>query len=60
MDDMNNTEQQAASVPEPGPAETPEVIQPAAGSYWAAHEIVQRSQEEVRRGAAPAYVRRIN
>ncbi|WP_414942696.1 hypothetical protein [Amycolatopsis sp. cmx-11-51] len=32
---------------------------PAAGSgYWHLHDIVRRSPEEIRRGEAPAYVRR--
>lgn len=56
---MENLEQKPTPVPEQGVAEELAAIQPEPGSYWATHEIVQRSPEEVRRGEAPAYVRRI-
>ena len=59
MDDLESPERQPMPAPEQGLAEKLADIQPAPGSYWATHEIVQRSPEEIRRGEAPAYVRRI-
>ena len=59
MDDMDSPEQQPTPVPEQGLAKELAAIRPAPGSYWATHEIVQRGPKEVRRGEAPAYVRRI-
>jgi hypothetical protein len=54
---MGNPAQQPT--PEESLAEKLAAVQPEQGSYWATHEIVRRSPEEVRRGEAPAYVRRI-
>lgn len=59
MNDTDNPAQPTTPMPEQGLAEKLAAIEPAPGSYWATHEIVQRSPEEVRRGDAPAYVRRI-
>ncbi|GAB3167522.1 hypothetical protein GCM10027258_92990 [Amycolatopsis stemonae] len=59
MDDLDKSEQRPTPPPEPSPAEELAAVQPEPGSYWATHEIVRRSPEEVRRGEAPAYVRQI-
>uniref|UniRef100_UPI003F49555B hypothetical protein n=1 Tax=Amycolatopsis sp. CA-151526 TaxID=3239921 RepID=UPI003F49555B len=59
MDDMDDMEPRPASAPEERLAEKLAGVEPAPGSYWATHEIVHRSEAEVRRGEAPAYVRRI-
>jgi hypothetical protein len=60
MDDMRSLVQQPTPAPEQTPAEELAGPEPAPGSYWATHEIVRRSPEEIRRGEAPAYVRRIS
>ncbi|WP_158226942.1 hypothetical protein [Amycolatopsis vastitatis] len=57
---MQSLEQKPTPAPEQGLAEELADPQPAPGSYWATHEIVRRTPEEIRRGEAPAYVRRIS
>jgi hypothetical protein len=60
MEDSEFPAQPPTPTPEEGQPETPAATEPAPGSYWAMHEIVRRSPEEIRRGEAPVYVRRIS
>ncbi|VVJ22751.1 Uncharacterised protein [Amycolatopsis camponoti] len=56
---MENPGHPPVPASEQGQAAKLAAIEPMPGSYWAMHEIVKRSPDEVRRGEAPAYVRRI-
>ncbi|WP_410597819.1 hypothetical protein [Amycolatopsis sp. lyj-23] len=59
MDEMENPGHPPTPASKQGLAAELAAVEPMPGSYWAMHEIVRRSPDEVRRGEAPAYVRRI-